>query len=94
MIGGGLAPFGVVLDRLWGSIAPMTNRGGVIGQCPGPIARGIVNRGGVGVMSENSPLFKPRFLRMTRLAQCLKSVVGKPGGANQFPRDDMIDMHA
>lgn len=31
MIGGGLAPFVVVLDRLRGSIAPMTNRGGVVG---------------------------------------------------------------
>lgn len=56
MIGGGLARLRVVLDRLRGSIAPMTNRGGVIGQCPGPIARGIVNRGGVDVMTENPPL--------------------------------------
>ena len=31
MIGGGLAPFGVVLDRLRGSIAPMHGRGGVVG---------------------------------------------------------------
>ena len=62
MIGGSLAPFGVVLDRLRGSIAPMTNRGGVVSQCPGPIARGIVNRGGVDVMPKNSTLFQPRFL--------------------------------
>jgi len=94
MIGGSLAPFGVVLDRLRGSIAPMTNRGGVIGQCPGPIARGIVNRGGVDVMAKNTPLFQPRFLRMARGAQCLPTVVCKPGGANDPPRDHMVYMFA
>jgi hypothetical protein len=61
-IGAGSVPFGVGLGLFAGSIAPMTNRGGVVGQCPGPIARRIVNRGGVDVVSENSPLFKPRFL--------------------------------
>lgn len=70
----------------------MHGRGGVIGQCPGPIARGIVNRGGVDVVSENSPLFKPRFLRMTTPAKGLESVVSKPGGANQPPRNNVIDM--
>ena len=93
MIGGALAPFGVVLDRLRGLIAPMTNRGGVVGQCPGPIARGIVDRGGVDVMAKNSSLFKPRFLRMARLAQCLESIVCKPSWANQPPRDHMVNMH-
>lgn len=62
MIGGALAPFGVGLGCLRGSIAPMTDRGGVVGQCPGPVARGIVDRGGVDVMSENPALFKPGFL--------------------------------
>ena len=61
-IGVGSVPFGVGLGLFAGSIAPMTNRGGVIGQCPGPIARGIINGGGVDVVSENSPLFQSRFL--------------------------------
>ena len=55
-------PFGVGLGLFAGSIAPMTKRGGVVGHQAGPIARGIINGGGAYVMSENPPLFKPRFL--------------------------------
>jgi hypothetical protein len=43
-------------------------------------------------MSENSPLLEPRFLRMARLAQCLKTVIDKPARVNRFPRDHMIHM--
>jgi hypothetical protein len=43
-------------------------------------------------MAKNAPLLKPRFLRMARLAQCLKTVIDKPARAYRFPRDHMIHM--
>jgi hypothetical protein len=43
-------------------------------------------------MAKNAPLLKPRFLRMARLAQCLKTVIDKPARANCFPRDNVINV--
>jgi hypothetical protein len=44
-------------------------------------------------MAKNAPLFKPRFLRMARLAQCLETVVDETARANRFPSNDVINMH-
>ena len=43
-------------------------------------------------MAENAPLLEPRFLRMARLAQCLKTVIDKRARANRAPSYNVIHM--
>ncbi len=59
----------------------MAPGGVVVADQMGPIAGGVINWPVLGVMAENAPLFKPRFLRMARLAQCLETVVDETARA-------------